>query len=154
MICSLRYVEPVSSFRTTFAYTNVTHLIAGRVVAKTEGVADWNVVLREELLDPLGMKQSSYTAEAIKAAPNHAEGYRYAPDGSAKCLSIHCFPTISGGAGDINSNIEPGPLPDIVVEVKAIEQGSGAPRAQHGVAARRHQGRDPAILSPPEKVFG
>ena len=33
MIRSLRYVEPVSSFRTTFAYTNITHLIAGRVVA-------------------------------------------------------------------------------------------------------------------------
>ena len=49
-----------------------------------EGVADWNVVLREELLDPLGMKQSSYTAEAIKAAPNHAEGYRYTPDGSVE----------------------------------------------------------------------
>jgi hypothetical protein len=35
MIRSLRYVEPVSSFRTTFAYTNITHLIAGRVVAQS-----------------------------------------------------------------------------------------------------------------------
>jgi CubicO group peptidase (beta-lactamase class C family) len=84
MIRSLRYVEPVSSFRSTYAYTNITHLIAGRVVAGSEGVADWNVVLREELLDALGMKHSSYTAEAIKAAPNHAEGYRYTPDGSVE----------------------------------------------------------------------
>src|SRR6202035_5366931 len=88
MIRSLRYVEPVSSFRSTYAYTNITHLIAGRVVAKAEGVSDWNVVLREKLLDPLGMKQSSYTAEAIKAAPNHAEGYRYAPDGSFEGQSL------------------------------------------------------------------
>ena len=37
MIRSLRYVEPVSSFRTTFAYTNITHLLAGRIVAEAAG---------------------------------------------------------------------------------------------------------------------
>lgn len=106
MIHSLRYVEPVSSFRTTFAYTNITHMIAGRIVAKAEGEADWNAVLRKELLDPLGMKHSSYTAEAIKAAPNHAEGYRYAPNGSVEVPFDQWFPYDFGGAGDINSNIE------------------------------------------------
>ena len=30
MIRSLRYVEPVSSFRSTFAYTNITHMLAQR----------------------------------------------------------------------------------------------------------------------------
>src|SRR5260370_19308472 len=35
-------------------------------------------------LIPLRMRSSSYTAEAIKAAPNHAGGYRYAPDGSVE----------------------------------------------------------------------
>jgi CubicO group peptidase (beta-lactamase class C family) len=106
MIHSLRYVEPVSSFRSTFAYTNITHLIAGRVVAKAEGAADWNAVLREELLDRLGMKHSSYTAEGIQAAPNHAEGYRYAPDGSVEVPFTQLFPYNFGGPGDINSNIE------------------------------------------------
>ena len=106
MIRSLRYVEPVSSFRSTYAYTNITHLIAGRVVARSEGVADWNVVLREELLDRLGMKNSSYTAEAIKAAPNHAEGYRYTPDGSVEVPFQQSVPYEFGGAGDINSNID------------------------------------------------
>src|SRR5712672_1370977 len=41
MIHSLRYVEPVSSFRSTFAYTNITHVLAGRIVAKAAGAADW-----------------------------------------------------------------------------------------------------------------
>ena len=36
LIRSLRYVEPVSSFRSTFAYTNVTHILAGRIVAKVD----------------------------------------------------------------------------------------------------------------------
>jgi CubicO group peptidase (beta-lactamase class C family) len=42
LIRSLRHVEPVSSFRSTFAYTNITHLLAGRIVAKAAGSADWN----------------------------------------------------------------------------------------------------------------
>ncbi len=82
MIRSLRYVEPVSSFRSTFAYTNITHLLAGRIVAKAAGASDWNTVLRQELLEPLGMKESSYTAAAIAAASNHAEGYRWTPEGT------------------------------------------------------------------------
>jgi CubicO group peptidase (beta-lactamase class C family) len=45
LIRSLRHVEPVSSFRSTFAYTNITHLLAGRVVAKAAGAPDWNAVL-------------------------------------------------------------------------------------------------------------
>ena len=38
LIRSLRYVDPVSSFRSTFAYTNITHLEAGRIVAKSEAI--------------------------------------------------------------------------------------------------------------------
>jgi CubicO group peptidase (beta-lactamase class C family) len=106
LIRSLRHIEPVSSFRSTFAYTNITHLLAGRIVAKAAGAPDGDTVLRQELLDPLGMKDSSYTAEAIMAAPNHAEGYRWAPDGTVEVPFTQLFPYDFGGAGDINSTIE------------------------------------------------
>ena len=45
MMRSLRHVEPVSSFRSTFAYTNITHLWAGKIVAKAESQPDWTAVL-------------------------------------------------------------------------------------------------------------
>ena len=106
MVRSLRHVEPVSSFRTTFAYTNITHVLAGLIVAKAAGAPDWNAVLRTELLEPLGMKDSSYTAAAIAAAPNHAEGYRWAPTGMTELPFTQVFPYDYGGAGDINSNVE------------------------------------------------
>jgi CubicO group peptidase (beta-lactamase class C family) len=106
LIRSLRHVEPVSSFRSTFAYTNITHLLAGRIVAKAAGAPDGDTVLRQELLDPLGMKDSSYTAEAIVAAANHAEGYRWAPDGTVEVPFTQLFPYDFGGAGDINSTVE------------------------------------------------
>ena len=105
LIHSLRYVEPVSSFRTTFAYTNITHLLAGRLVAKALGAADWNAVLQTNILDPLGMKDSTYSAAAITSAANHAQGYRYTAEGSVE-VPFEDFPYNYDATGDINSNIE------------------------------------------------
>ncbi len=106
MIRSLGHVEPVSSFRTTFAYTNITHLLAARIVAKATGASDWNAVLQKELLDPLGMKDSTYTAEAIEATPNHAKGHRWTPEGTIEVPFTPIFPYHLAGSGNINSNIE------------------------------------------------
>jgi CubicO group peptidase (beta-lactamase class C family) len=105
LIRSLRHVEAVSSFRSTFAYTNITHLLAGRVVAKAAGASDGDAVLRQELLDPLAMGDSSYTAEAIAAAANHAKGHRWSPEGTIEVPFTQLFPYDFGGAGDINSTI-------------------------------------------------
>ena len=106
LIRSLRYVEPVSSFRSTFAYTNITHLEAGRIVAKSERATDWEAVLRREIFEPLRMRESSATAEAIEAAPNHAHGYRWTLTGTVEVRFNSLFPYAYAGAGAINSNIE------------------------------------------------
>jgi CubicO group peptidase (beta-lactamase class C family) len=106
LIHSLRYVEPVSSFRSTFAYTNITHMLAGRIVAKAAGAADWNAVLHADLLEPLGMKATSVTAAAIEKAPNHAHGHRWTPGDAVEVPFTQIFPYDFMGAGDINSNIE------------------------------------------------
>ena len=106
MIRSLRNVEPVSSFRTTFAYTNITHTLASRIVARSEHATDWNTVLRQELFQPLRMTDSSTTAEEIEAAPDHAQGHRWAPDGTVEVPFTPLFPYAYGGAGDMNSTVE------------------------------------------------
>jgi CubicO group peptidase (beta-lactamase class C family) len=106
LIRSLRYVAPVSSFRSTFAYTNITHMLAGRIVAKAAGAADWTEVLQKELLTPLGMTHSSVTAAAIDAAPDHAMGHLWAPSGSTEVAFTQLFPYDWDGAGAINSTVE------------------------------------------------
>jgi CubicO group peptidase (beta-lactamase class C family) len=106
LIRSLRHVEPVSSFRSTFAYTNLTHLLAARIVADRQGAPDWNAVARHELLAPLGMTQTSFTAEAIKAAANHAEGYRWTPERTIEVPFEPLFPYGFGAAGNLNSTVE------------------------------------------------
>jgi CubicO group peptidase (beta-lactamase class C family) len=102
---SLRSARPVASFRTTFAYVNIPHLLAGRIVAGLEGVPDWSDVAQREILDPLGMTETSFTAEAIEAAPNHAVGHSWTPDGVTAIPFIPAFPYGLGPAGDINSTI-------------------------------------------------
>jgi hypothetical protein len=51
------------------------------------------------------MKESSYTAEAIKAAANHAESYRYTPDESVEVPFEQLFPYDYRGAGDIRGPV-------------------------------------------------
>jgi CubicO group peptidase (beta-lactamase class C family) len=105
LIASLGNVEPVSVFRTTFSYTNITHLLASRIVAKAAGAADWNDVLQSELLDPLGMKDTTYTVQGIQGAADHANGHRWTPTGVVETRFTPIFPYHVAGAGDINSNV-------------------------------------------------
>lgn len=106
MVRAMRFVEPVSSFRSTFAYTNVTHMLAQRIVARQFSAPDWDSVVRKEIFGPLGMKDSSFTAEAIQAATNHTEGYRWTPQGTVEVPFTPIFPYGFGAAGAINSTIE------------------------------------------------
>lgn len=106
MIRSLRTVEPVSSFRMAFSYTNVTHMLAGEIVAAGFGKPDWESVVRDEIFAPLGMKDTSITAAEIEASPNHAEGHRWASSGTVEVPFTQIFPYNFSGAGAINSNIE------------------------------------------------
>ena len=128
MMRSLRHVEPVSSFRSTFSYTNITHLWAGEIVAKAEGQPDWTAVLGRELLGPLGMKDSSYTAEAIAAAANHADGHRWTPTGTIGVPFTPLFPYGFGGAGNINSDVE-----DVARWVR-LHSATAASRGAHRLA--------------------
>ncbi len=106
MVRAMRYVEPVSSFRSSFAYTNVTHMLAERIVARQLGATDWDEVVRSEIFEPLGMSSTSLTAEAIEAAPNHTEGHRWEPTGTVQVPFTPIFPYGFGAAGSVNSNVE------------------------------------------------
>jgi hypothetical protein len=52
------------------------------------------------------MAETSFTAEAMKAAANRAEGYRWTPDGTIEVPFEPLFPYGFGAAGNINSTLE------------------------------------------------
>lgn len=103
---SLRFVTPVTSFRSAFTYTNITHLFAGKILAKAFGAPDWPSLAKNEILTPLGMHDTSFTAAAIQQAPDHAMGHLWTPKGSVAIPFTSLFPYELGPAGDINSNVE------------------------------------------------
>lgn len=52
------------------------------------------------------MTETTYSAEAIEAAADHAQGYRYTPDGSIEVPFTQLFPYDLGATGDINSSVD------------------------------------------------
>ncbi|HEY0371299.1 MAG TPA: serine hydrolase [Thermoanaerobaculia bacterium] len=69
-----RYIEPVSSFRSVFAYQNVNFLAAGEVAHVALGKT-WDEQVRERIFAPLGMKHSTSGMPdmASNVASPHAE---------------------------------------------------------------------------------
>lgn len=104
-IQSLRHVEPESSFRSKFAYTNITHLVAQRIVARLMDAPDWQTVVDDEIFTPLGMTMSSTSLAAIESSPKHARGHDWSPRGVREVPFTQEIPYDFGGAGAINSTI-------------------------------------------------
>ncbi|HUR99519.1 MAG TPA: serine hydrolase [Pyrinomonadaceae bacterium] len=55
ILSRVKYLKPVSSFRTRYGYQNLMFIAAGKVVEKVSG-KPWCAFVRERILDPLGMK--------------------------------------------------------------------------------------------------
>lgn len=105
IIKALQFIEPVSSFRSTFAYQNAFHLVAGEIVARVAGTENWETFLQSELLDALGMSSSSHDAQAMSQSTNRASGHRRVAQ-EVVADPWAPFPYNAGGAGNLNSNIQ------------------------------------------------
>ncbi|HYO52820.1 serine hydrolase [Archangium sp.] len=67
----IRYIKPVSSFRSTFAYQNVMYMAAGEVVHAVSGKT-WDDFIRERIFTPLGMNESNSLYRDLKKSKNLA----------------------------------------------------------------------------------
>lgn len=102
VIAAMAFMEPVSSFRSRFAYVNVPHMVAGDMLAKLAHEPSWEAFLKKRLLDPLGMRRTSWTAEAFNAEPNRAVGHVSVGEKSL-ARPASTFPYVFGPAGALNS---------------------------------------------------
>ena len=57
MMHRMRYVKPISSFRSHWEYQNNMYGIAGELVAKISGMP-WDRFIQTRIFDPLGMTES------------------------------------------------------------------------------------------------
>ena len=102
VVYRLRYLKPKSSFRTTYAYSNVMFVTAGQVVAEVTG-RSWDEYLRERIFVPLGMKATNTSASSFK------EGEDWAAPHSKVEGKLQPIPRENldnaGPAGSINSSV-------------------------------------------------
>lgn len=101
---ALRWVEPISSFRSSYAYVNSPHLAAGELVARWAKADSWDQVLGARILSPLGMETTTWSASGLDDNPNSAVGHARV-DGKVKPIATGPFPYVFGPAGGLNSNL-------------------------------------------------
>ena len=102
IIHNLRYLKPVSSFRTKFDYDNNLYIVAGEVVAKVSGIT-WEEFIEQRIMKPLGMATSR---ASINRLPNRNNIVApHAPvNGKVAAIDIEWSET-ANAAGGIVSNI-------------------------------------------------
>jgi CubicO group peptidase (beta-lactamase class C family) len=100
MLRRVRYLKPVSSFRTRYGYQNLMFVAAGRVVEKVSGMK-WADFVRTRILTPLGMNRTTTSVTALKdnyAMPHNESG------GSLRVLQLQNFDNTPGAVG-LNASV-------------------------------------------------
>lgn len=65
IIRNLRYLKPVSGFRTKYDYDNLLYIVAGEVIARASGMS-WEDFIEKRIMQPLGMTQSVASLSRLK----------------------------------------------------------------------------------------
>lgn len=68
---ALRFLKPVTSFRSEFAYDNLLYVVAGEVLAAASGMS-WEDFVTKRLLAPLGMGSCAVSMERLGDKSNVA----------------------------------------------------------------------------------
>ena len=96
----VRYLKPVSSFRSRYGYQNLMFIAAGKVVEKVSG-KPWAEFVKERILTPLGMNRTTTSIRDLKenyAMPHNESG------GTLRVLPLG-FLDSAAGAVRLNSSV-------------------------------------------------
>ena len=107
IVSRMKLIEPVTSFRSEFAYVNNLFLVAGDLARATSGKT-WADNVQQRVFDPLGMRSSSSGQDAFKTAGNAAAPHKVV--GGAVTAFAGDAPQLAwaytyGPAGGINSTV-------------------------------------------------
>jgi CubicO group peptidase (beta-lactamase class C family) len=107
IIHNLRYLKPVSDFRTKFDYDNLLYIVAGEVIARVSGTC-WEDFIETRIMKPLNMKSSAASYSRVKDKSNIAD--HHAPvNGVVQVLNLDfgdlANADLANAAGGIYSNL-------------------------------------------------
>jgi len=122
MIRGLRYLKPVSSFRSQYAYDNLLYMVAGQVVATVSGQT-WEEFVTRRILQPLGMSGCVTSYKQIAAGSNTVTPHVMS-EGKLIAIKPIEFTAISP-AGAISCNVS-GMAKWLQTQLNAGKSGDGA----------------------------
>lgn len=100
IIYKLRFMKPVSSFRSHYAYDNLLYMTAGQIIPAVTGVS-WDDYVRQHIFMPLGMDHSNVSNAGFKAGDDYAFPHSRV-DGKLQVIPFEVLDN-AGPAGSINS---------------------------------------------------
>ena len=76
IIAAQQYLIPKYDFRTTFGYSNIAFLAAGKIVEKVSGTT-WQEFVKQHFLNPLNMDRTLTSTNQLQKATNVATPYYF-----------------------------------------------------------------------------
>jgi len=107
IIHALRFFEPVSSFRTRYAYDNLLYIVAGEIVPRVSGES-WGEFVESRIMRPAGMKRCFADTIPKKEMRNLAAPHGVI-EGELSVIErsrIPSQPPVSAAAGGIVCSVE------------------------------------------------
>ena len=102
IIHNLRYLKPVSGFRTKYDYDNLLYMVAGEVIERVSGKS-WEAFVEDRIMKPLQMNRSAGTYSRLTDKVNVIDGH--APvNGNVQVISRDML-RFGNSAGGINSSV-------------------------------------------------
>jgi len=102
VIHNLRYLKPVSGFRTKFDYDNLLYIVAGEVIARISGMS-WEEFIENRIMMPLNMKNSAASFDRLSDKSNVIAAH--APVNNQLAVIPRHLSATTNAAGGINSSV-------------------------------------------------
>ncbi len=102
IIHNLRYLKPVSSFRSKYDYDNQMYIVAGEIIARVSGMK-WEDFIQTRIMNPLHMDASAPTFNRLKNKSDIADAHAPA-DGKVQVIARYNS-EVCDAAGGIYSNV-------------------------------------------------
>src|SRR5699024_6866718 len=101
MIHNMRYLKPVSSFRSKYDYDNLLYIIAGEIIARVSGI-EYEKYITQHFFEPLKMDRATMDFEKIENDPNRIDGH--APVEGELKITKGTFTPVGKPAAGINAS--------------------------------------------------
>lgn len=124
IIHNLRYLKPVSSFRSKYDYDNNLYIVAGEVVARVSGIS-WEDFVEKRIMQPLGMTKTAASISRLKDKSNIISPH--APvNGKVQAIDIDWSETANAAGGICSSVLDMSKW--VIAQINGGKYGDGSKR--------------------------